>query len=772
VTRPSRRWLFVVGSPLALLSLFAAQAGATAMAVTNTCTVTALALLLMSGDRRHDALRRTRLLLLCALAASFVAGLMPLIYLLQVGHAPPRPWLSDGVALTYVPFTVAGLLLIPAASARVGHRARALADGMVAAGSLWYLLAALAVGTSYGSGGLSAAVALAFPIGDVFVVSSALTVLARCCSPARPMVAWIVAGLTAVAAQDVWVSASGQAGTARGPALLYQAGLLLLLGAAAAPAITDPGQTEESAHSSWALGALPFVPLLASMAWTTRMVLGGADMPHRQVLPALAVAVALTLRQFTASRDKQRLVVRLLQRESGLEVALRRDHLTGLANRLALMERLDDVLSDPEHWPVAIALLDLNDFKLINDNHGHAVGDEVLQELASRLSGAVRDTDLVARLGGDEFAVVITGVGTAQRNLLADRLMKAFDAPVQVAQRLFPVTVSIGVVLAQPTETPGELLAHADAAMYQAKADKRGTSRVITVTGEDREHVSSQSRMREAIAAPDLDQFHVLYQPVVDLATGRIRGIEALLRWHHPELGNIPPDTFIPLAEQAGSIGALGRFVLETGTADLAALQQLRPDHRLAIGINVSPRQLATSEFVEHVHGLLERHGLAADQLVLEITEQAFVADLDPVADTVARLADAGVSVAVDDFGTGYSSLRYLQHLRLDIMKIDRSFVAEINNSHASRELVSAVAAMGRTLDLQLVAEGIETLDQLRFLQEINCELGQGYLFSQPVVIGDIARLLSEGHSYPVGETAATPIVPDPRSDRTSVFRI
>jgi predicted signal transduction protein with EAL and GGDEF domain len=236
----------------------------------------------------------------------------------------------------------------------------------------------------------------------------------------------------------------------------------------------------------------------------------------------------------------------------------------------------------------------------------------------------------------------MSGIGTTQRNALAERLLRAFDAPVEVANRQFPVTVSIGIVVAQPSETSGELLANADAAMYQAKADKRGASRVITVTGVDRAQVSGQSRLREDIAAPDLEQFHVLYQPVVDLATGRIRGVEALLRWNHPELGAVPPDIFIPLAEQAGSIGALGAYVLETATADLAALRQLRPDHRLAVGINVSPRQLATPGFLEHVLALISLHELHPDQIVLEITEQAFEADLDPVADTVARLASAG----------------------------------------------------------------------------------------------------------------------------------
>jgi EAL domain-containing protein (putative c-di-GMP-specific phosphodiesterase class I) len=224
----------------------------------------------------------------------------------------------------------------------------------------------------------------------------------------------------------------------------------------------------------------------------------------------------------------------------------------------------------------------------------------------------------------------------------------------------------------------------------------------------------------------------------------------------------IPPDEFIPLAEQAGTIGVLGERVLDTAVADLARLAAIRPHHRLAIGVNVSPRQLTDPTFVEHVLGLIRLHGLTPDQLVLEVTEQAFEADLTSVAATVDALATAGVSVAVDDFGTGYSSLRYLQHLRLEVMKIDRSFVAEIPSVRGS-QLVSSIATMGTALGLQLVAEGIENLDQLRVLQSFNCELGQGYLFSPPVPIEEFEQLITTGHVYPLGDGDAAPLVPTPR---------
>jgi diguanylate cyclase (GGDEF)-like protein len=572
----------------------------------------------------------------------------------------------------------------------------------------------------------------------------------------------MVAGLSAVAANDLWIFVTGQPATAAGPALLYQGGLLLLVGAAATPAVRFSDDVDTTVPFAAVLGAVPFLPLLLCMVATARIAVRGDGLAPDQVLPALAVAIALTLRQFAGSRDKQRLVRQLQAREVGLQAALRIDGLTGLANRLGVAERLDSALSDPAQWPVSVALLDLNEFKLINDNHGHPVGDEVLRVVAARLSRVVRGDDTVARLGGDEFAIITTAVDERQRELLQARLIAAFDEPIQAGGQRFSVHASIGIVVGRPPDTPAQLLAHADAAMYRAKDGRGYDSRAAVLDDAGRADVARQLRVREAIADPDLTQFQVHYQPVVDLATGHIRAFEALLRWRHPDLGPVPPDTFIPLAEQSGSIGTIGQFVLEQATADLAKIVRARPERQLVVSVNVSPRQLSDEAFVTRTLRLLADRGLRPDQLALEVTEQAFEANLGPVADTVAALAAAGVHVAVDDFGTGYSSLRYLQRLRLDIMKIDRSFVDEIDGT-AADQLVPAVTTMAAGLGLQVVAEGIETLDQLRLLQQINCELGQGYLFSAPMPIAQLERLIAEGHTYQVGAGDAAPLLPSPR---------
>ena len=763
MTAVVRRVAVAIGiTGVAGASLVATQMGTTVRVCTNIASVVLLAALLMHGPRRRDALRRTRLLLFLALGTAFVAGILRLVYNSLSGHLPPSPWVSDYVALSYMPFAVAGLLCLPASSPRVGHRARALADGMLAATSLWYLL--LTAGVTYGVGGrgLANVVHFAYPIFDVFVLSAGLAVLARCSSACRRMVLWMVAGFAAESANDMWTAMSGGAAAQRGSVLLYQAGLILFVGAAATPPVRKAPDHEQAASTPWPFAVAPFLPLLASMVMTAHMIVRGQDMPHAEVLPALGVAIALGARQLAASRDRERLVLALLDREKSLEAALRRDELTGLANRLGLTEWLDHALARASLWPVAIALLDLDDFKLINDNHGHATGDQVLKEIARRLTSVVRKGDVVARLGGDEFAIVATRVDETQRTRLAERLLRVFDSPIEIGEQRFIVATSIGIVVGQHGENGSGLLSHADAAMYRAKAGRAGSSTVKVLSGDDRVDVSRDLRIREEIAAPDMHQIHVVYQPVVDLATGRIRGVEALARWHHPELGSLRPDVFIPFAEQAGSIAAIGDHVLATALEDLVQLQAVRPNSRLAVGVNVSPRQLASAGFVERVLALIEWHSLAADQLVLEITEQAFETDLEPVAEAVGRLAAAGVSIAVDDFGTGYSSLRYLQRLSLEIMKIDRTFVSEVMSCSTSRDLVSAVAVMGSTLGLQVIAEGIETIDQLRVLQEINCELGQGYLFSPPMDMTDMARLLERDHVYPVGAGDAAPLaVPD-----------
>ena len=417
------------------------------------------------------------------------------------------------------------------------------------------------------------------------------------------------------------------------------------------------------------------------------------------------------------------------------------DALTGLPNRAMLMHRIDEELRSGT-GQFALMLIDLDDFKVINDSHGHAAGDLVLEAIGERLRDTVRDGDVIGRLGGDEFAVLLHGSADAVHRG-AQRIVEQIARPVVIAGRTFLVNSSTGVVwIDEPddSETSSTLFSHADIALYDAKVRDKGG--IVFIQGDQREDAARQVHLREQIAQPRLDQFSLVYQPVVDLSSGRVRGVEALLRWTHPELGPISPADFIPLAEHGGSIRKLGWFVLDTATEQLAEWQAHAPNHRLALGINISVSQLDEPLFAERVLQLIERHGLMPDQIVLELTEQALARDFETAVAVVAELRAAGVSVAVDDYGTGYSSLRYLHRFDADVVKIDRSFIAKLEGSEHTQKIVRSVVDMSASLDLQCIAEGIETPEQLRIVRELGCELGQGYLFARPLQPAEIAPLL------------------------------
>ena len=440
------------------------------------------------------------------------------------------------------------------------------------------------------------------------------------------------------------------------------------------------------------------------------------------------------------------------------------DGLTGLPNRTLLMQRIDEALEQPNRQ-FALILIDLDDFKLVNDSHGHAAGDLLLEAIGKRLVKGVRPGDTVARLGGDEFAVLVNGKADRAR-ATAERLATRINEPVTVGGRRFVVRASIGVVPADrgADESAHTLLSHADIALYQAKARRKGG--VVLVHGEERELAARQVFLREQIAQPKCEQFSVAYQPIVDLESGRIRGLEALLRWNHPELGAVAPSDFIPLAEHGGSIGTLGWHVLETATAQLKAWQLAFPQRRLAMGVNVSVLQLDEPDFPARVRELLNTLELDPDQLVLELTEQALARDFETAVAVVADLRDSGVSVAVDDYGTGYSSLRYLHRFAADVVKIDRSFIANLSGSAHTQKIVRSVVDMAQSLDLQCIAEGIETPVQLELVRALGCELAQGYLFTPPLDVSAITALLAESTDFDL--QTGTAVIPQPRRDRVS----
>jgi diguanylate cyclase (GGDEF)-like protein/PAS domain S-box-containing protein len=454
---------------------------------------------------------------------------------------------------------------------------------------------------------------------------------------------------------------------------------------------------------------------------------------------ALAGAV-LTLHDVSERRE---LTTRLLHQAH-------HDALTGLPNRSLLTTRVQEALEHRDARPFGLLLLDLDDFKVINDQHGHAAGDRVLTVIGQRLTQLVRAGDTVARLGGDEFAHLVHGTA-ADLRAVADRLVQAIEEEITDGDRRFQVRSSIGIVVAGPgeAESSQSLLSHADIALYEAKA--RGKGGIVLIEGATRDDAAKQVALREQVAHPVLEQFRVVYQPIVDLTTGEMRGVESLLRWDHPEVGPVPPDVFIPMAEHGGSIRALGWYVLGEACRQLAAWQSdLAPGRRLAVGVNVSVLQLDEPGFAGRLAALVASHGVDPDQIVVELTEQALAVDFETAVQVVGELRAIGVSVAVDDYGTGYSSLRYLDRFDADVLKIDRSFVANVAHSPHTQKIVRSVLQMSQALDLQSIAEGIETTEQLAAVQALGCDLGQGYLFSRPVPAEGITALLADPDHFVV----------------------
>ena len=417
------------------------------------------------------------------------------------------------------------------------------------------------------------------------------------------------------------------------------------------------------------------------------------------------------------------------------------DPLTGLANRAFFHEQLEHAVSiRTEHEPgTAVVFIDLDQFKQINDAYGHSVGDEVLAILGARLKTVIRAGDSVARLGGDEFAVLLTSVQEpAEPAVVAERLLEQITLPIEVAGRHLLITASIGIALGR---SGAELLKQADAAMYRAKSN--GDVDYAFYDDElDQVALNRFKRIAELREAIAEKQFTLAYQPVVNLDPFEVVGLEALLRWQHPTLGEVPPLDFIPLAEESGLIVQIGRWVLLEACFYASRLRELL-GRDLEIAVNVSARQLQHPEFLEHVDDALHRADLPPHLLTLELTESVLVASGERAEQQLSTLKDRGVKLALDDFGTGYASLAYLQRLPVDIVKIDRSFTAKIDSGAADLALLEGIVGLGKALGLQLVAEGIERIAQQGIVLELGCHGAQGFHFGRPAPAAAATKALA-----------------------------
>jgi diguanylate cyclase (GGDEF)-like protein/PAS domain S-box-containing protein len=444
-------------------------------------------------------------------------------------------------------------------------------------------------------------------------------------------------------------------------------------------------------------------------------------------------------------------LVQDITKRKSAEHAAHYDSLTGLANRSLLQDRLQQALltAASSGRRIAVAFVDLDRFKFINDSLGHHLGDELLKAVASRLKQCVRDCDTVARLGGDEFVLLINGhTGPEHVRQMMDKMLAAVSQPWVIEQGEFLVSCSIGVALhPDDGDEALTLLKHADSAMYRAKDSGRNNFQFFTreLNALMTEQLELEKHLRRAL---ERNQFVLRYQPRVNLATGQIVGAEALLRWRIPDRGTIAPGRFIALAEETGLIVPIGKWVLQTACRQNKAWQDagLPP---IVVSVNVSARQFRQEALVQTVAEALRESGLEPRYIELELTESMVMHDAPQILSMLEELKELGVKISVDDFGTGYSSLSYLKRFPVDRLKVDRSFVEHMTTAADDATIVRAIIALGHNLGLKVVAEGVETAQQARALRAYQCDEAQGFLFARAVAARDIPRLVTRSRPDP-----------------------
>lgn len=411
------------------------------------------------------------------------------------------------------------------------------------------------------------------------------------------------------------------------------------------------------------------------------------------------------------------------------------DSLTELPNRVLLQDRLEQaiVVANREKTNFAVLFIDLDGFKKINDGMGHASGDSLLQQVAKRLRKCIRQSDTIARWGGDEFVILLEDLdshgGAAD---VAVKIIECLAQPYQVYEQKVFVTCSVGITLyPDDGQYPDVLLAKADAAMYGVKRNGRNN---FCFYSHNQESLAKERLIieQELHYAFQTGQFVMYYQPQIDLVSGRLIGVEALIRWLHPEKGMIPPDRFIPLTEEMGLIVPIGEWIIKTACQQVKTWESIGVDS-VNVAINLSPRQFNQEDLVKTITREIERHQIASNKIQVEITESMMISNTDQVIQILNDLKSAGISIAVDDFGTGFSSLEKLKRFPIDKLKIDKSFINSVLNNADDASIVQAVIALGHSMDMQIIAEGVETLEQYQFLQERQCDYGQGYFFSKPL---------------------------------------
>ena len=678
-------------------------------------------------------------------------------YELVLGEVP-FPSVADGFFLIFPVGACAALLLFPSEYAGP-FRGRVFLDGLIVAGSLFLVSWVTILGPIYAAEAtdrLLFVVSLAYPVSDVVVLTLAAVVLVRSGPEHRLTLTLLTVGLACIALSDslfTYLSTKNEYASGDVIDIGWAAGLLLIAVAAAASRQTTHENSEAPELPGWASIWLPYAPLLLAAIVAAAKP---SELLRSQPVEVIAglLVLAVLARQFLAVSENRRLLATVA------EQALR-DPLTGLANRALFNERLDQGMERRERDGVTVGVVavDLNDFKLVNDNLGHPVGDDLLVGVASRLLNSVRSGDTVGRLGGDEFSVVVEGDPDAPY-LIAQRVVEAFEQPFLVGEHELLMRPSVGLATADPDE-PGlsaeELLRRADLAMYMAKRARiRGvqTYNAEMQLGAQTIEAEIFSRpagppeiggvaairllgdLRHAIANAELT---LVYQPKFELATGRIVGAEALLRWPRPD-GLLTPEDFLPLVRRHGLITAITDLVLNRALDDALAWQNASLG--LPVAVNLFAPSLANLGIPAQITTALADRGLDPRVLTVEITEDLFLDDMERTRTVLDQLRYSGIRIAIDDFGSGYSALSYLRDLPIDEVKLDSTFIAPIPVDERAAAVVRAVVDLCHTLNLTTVVEGVEDAETAARLREFGCDVGQGYHFSPPLTSDELLELL------------------------------
>jgi len=442
--------------------------------------------------------------------------------------------------------------------------------------------------------------------------------------------------------------------------------------------------------------------------------------------------------------ERQRADEELRQRDEELAFLATHDALTGLPNRTLIQDRVEQALSRSRRnqTPAAALSIDLDNFKDINDTLGHSAGDELLQAVAARLDGAIRDADALGRLGGDEFVVISEELSLAAGpELVAERLLEALRHPFKLEadrETNLTITASIGIAIGEQVSAE-ELLRNADIAMYRAKWDGKNRYTVFEAGMQEtvQRRMELEMDLREALKN---DEFFLAYQPTINLSDMSPTGVEALIRWNHPRRGILQPDGFVPLLEESGLIVEIGKWVLEEACAQGAAWRAA--GYPISMAVNVSGRQLDTDQIIADIKVALSNSGLDPEALTIEVTETTLMRNAEETARRLDEIKRLGVHIAIDDFGTGYSSLAHLQRFSVDALKIDRSFISGLRRNKEGETLIRTLVQLGKALSIETFAEGIEQEEELSLLKDENCDTGQGFLFAHPLDVADTEAFL------------------------------